>query len=55
MDESNYQNILALARNEDDEQKVKLILNEIIPNLIMMFQIRIMEEMMVLKMYINVR
>ena len=29
MDESNYQNILSLARNSDDEQKVQLILNEI--------------------------
>ncbi|TXD50525.1 low molecular weight protein-tyrosine-phosphatase [Polaribacter sp. IC063] len=29
MDESNYQNILILARNEADEQKVKMILNEI--------------------------
>jgi len=29
MDASNYQNILDLARNNEDEQKVKLILNEI--------------------------
>ena len=28
MDESNYQNILSLARNEQDEEKVKMILNE---------------------------
>lgn len=28
MDESNYQNLLLLARNEDDEQKVQLILKE---------------------------
>jgi len=28
MDESNYQNILLLARNEEDEQKVQLILKE---------------------------
>lgn len=28
MDESNYQNILLLARNEKDVQKVKMILNE---------------------------
>jgi protein-tyrosine phosphatase len=33
MDESNYQNILALSRNNEDEQKVKLILNEIDANL----------------------
>lgn len=32
MDESNYQNILMLARNEHDEQKVKMILNESNPN-----------------------
>jgi len=32
MDESNYQNIVALARNNDDKSKVKLILNEIYPN-----------------------
>lgn len=29
MDKSNYQNILNLARNEEDKAKVKLILNEI--------------------------
>ncbi|MDC0177131.1 low molecular weight phosphotyrosine protein phosphatase [Polaribacter sp.] len=28
MDESNYQNLLLLARNEEDEQKVQLILKE---------------------------
>lgn len=28
MDESNYQNILELARDKDDESKVQLILNE---------------------------
>ena len=32
MDESNYQNILDVARNKDDEQKVQLILNESNPN-----------------------
>jgi len=32
MDESNYQNILALARNTEDEKKVKLILIESQPN-----------------------
>ncbi|MEO9570574.1 MAG: low molecular weight protein-tyrosine-phosphatase [Polaribacter sp.] len=32
MDENNYQNILMLARNEEDEQKVKMILNESNPN-----------------------
>ena len=32
MDESNYQNILNLARNIKDERKVKLILNESNPN-----------------------
>lgn len=29
MDESNYQNILMLARNKDDENKVHMILNEV--------------------------
>lgn len=29
MDQSNYNNVIALARNEQDKQKVKLILNEI--------------------------
>ena len=32
MDDSNFNNILALARNEDDKKKVKLILNEVYPN-----------------------
>ena len=32
MDESNYQNILMLARNKDDENKVKMILNEVYPS-----------------------
>lgn len=32
MDNSNHRNILKLARNEDDKQKVKLILNEVYPN-----------------------
>ena len=32
MDESNYNNILLLARNKDDEQKVQLILNQSKPN-----------------------
>ena len=32
MDESNYHNILSLARNINDEQKVSMILNEINPN-----------------------
>ena len=31
MDNSNHRNILRLARNEDDKQKVKLILNEVFP------------------------
>lgn len=31
MDESNYQNILQLCRNEDDKRKVQMILNEIYP------------------------
>ena len=31
MDSSNYNNMLALARNEQDKSKVKLILNEINP------------------------
>lgn len=32
MDNSNYRNILQLARNKEDKQKVKLILNEVFPN-----------------------
>ncbi|PLB18681.1 MAG: Low molecular weight phosphotyrosine protein phosphatase [Flavobacteriaceae bacterium FS1-H7996/R] len=32
MDESNYRNVLLLARNEQDKAKVKFILNEIHPN-----------------------
>lgn len=32
MDESNYQNILILARNKQDESKVQMILNEVYPN-----------------------
>ncbi len=31
MDESNYQNVLKLARNEEDESKVDYILNEVYP------------------------
>lgn len=31
MDNSNYENIISLARNEGDESKVKLILNEVFP------------------------
>lgn len=31
MDNSNYNNIIALARNEQDKEKVKLILNEVFP------------------------
>lgn len=32
MDNSNRRDVLALARNEEDKQKVKMILNEIFPN-----------------------
>ncbi|MEJ2114253.1 MAG: low molecular weight phosphotyrosine protein phosphatase [Flavobacteriaceae bacterium] len=32
MDESNYQNVIKLARNKDDANKVQYILNEIYPN-----------------------
>lgn len=32
MDSSNYHNILALARNDEDESKVEMILNETYPN-----------------------
>lgn len=32
MDESNYHNILKIAKTEDEKSKVKLILNEITPN-----------------------
>ncbi|MBD0823127.1 low molecular weight protein-tyrosine-phosphatase [Aestuariibaculum marinum] len=32
MDESNYQNVLSLARNEADKTKVEFILNETYPN-----------------------
>jgi protein-tyrosine phosphatase len=31
MDNANYRNILSLTENKDDEEKVKLILNEIFP------------------------
>lgn len=31
MDSSNYQNIMMLARNREDENKVKIILNEVHP------------------------
>src|SRR5690625_1415489 len=31
MDNSNYENVIALARNEADKKKVKLILNEVNP------------------------
>ncbi len=33
MDQSNYNNILDMARNNEDESKVKMILNESNPNL----------------------
>ncbi len=32
MDTSNYQNVLALARNESDKNKIELILNRLFPN-----------------------
>jgi protein-tyrosine phosphatase len=32
MDESNYKNVISLARNQADENKVKFILNEVYPN-----------------------
>lgn len=32
MDNSNYSNVISLARNEEDKLKVKLILNEVFPN-----------------------
>ncbi len=32
MDNSNYSNVISLARNEADKLKVKLILNEVFPN-----------------------
>lgn len=32
MDESNYRNVISIARNEQDKSKVKFILNEIYPN-----------------------
>lgn len=32
MDESNYSNVIALSRNDQDSAKVKLILNEIYPD-----------------------
>lgn len=32
MDESNYQNVIKLSRNETDTNKVKIILNEVYPN-----------------------
>jgi protein-tyrosine phosphatase len=32
MDSSNYENVIRLARNENEKNKVKMILNEIYPN-----------------------
>lgn len=32
MDNSNYKNIIKMARNDEDKQKVKLILNEVFPD-----------------------
>jgi len=32
MDNSNYKNVISLARNNQDKSKVKLILNEVFPN-----------------------
>ena len=32
MDNSNYKNVISLARNSQDSAKVKLILNEVFPN-----------------------
>ncbi|OYX24925.1 MAG: protein-tyrosine-phosphatase [Flavobacteriales bacterium 32-35-8] len=32
MDSSNYNNVIALARHDDDKGKVKFILNEVYPN-----------------------
>lgn len=32
MDESNFENVINLARNDEDKAKVKLILNEVYPN-----------------------
>ena len=32
MDESNYNNIMSLARNNEDVQKIKMILDELLPN-----------------------
>lgn len=32
MDNSNYANVISLARNQEDIDKVKLILNEVFPN-----------------------
>ena len=32
MDNSNYKNVISLARNEQDKAKVKLILNEVFPD-----------------------
>ncbi|WP_242205071.1 low molecular weight protein-tyrosine-phosphatase [Aestuariivivens insulae] len=32
MDESNYSNVVSLARHEKDKEKVKFILNEVYPN-----------------------
>lgn len=33
MDQSNYDNVLRLARNDEDKAKVKMILNEVYPNM----------------------
>ncbi|WP_235841572.1 low molecular weight protein-tyrosine-phosphatase [Confluentibacter sediminis] len=32
MDESNYNNVISLARNKQDKEKVKFILNDVYPN-----------------------
>lgn len=32
MDNSNYEDVIAMARNEDDQKKIHLILNEIFPD-----------------------
>ncbi|GAA3588934.1 low molecular weight protein-tyrosine-phosphatase [Flavivirga amylovorans] len=32
MDESNFRNVISLARNDEDRAKVKFILNEVYPN-----------------------
>ena len=52
MDNSNFTNVISLARNQEDIDKVKLILNEIFPNENLDVPDPIQEGFMVLNRYI---